>query len=167
MLSVCYADSWIKHFCPIEKDFPCLLPVTCYQDADFPSLFIPVYFPASLFPNFSSNRLWVLASSLLFSLFLPLSVWTGTEPTNTAIKRTPVLVWKHYRGLAKLTLPLHTLTWIDVFVCTLCVQPTIRHLICRERYAIWLFEQTVQKVIGLSVDAAQTHYSCFSVSPNV
>lgn len=154
-------------FVPLRKIFPACYQWQCYQAEDFPSLSIPVYFPASFFPNFSSNRLWVLVSSLPFSLFLPLSVWTGTEPTNTAIKRTPVSVWKHYQGLAKLTLPLHTLTWIDVFVCTLCVQPTIRHLIRRERYAIWLFEQIVQKVTSISVDTAQAHNCFLSVSPNV
>lgn len=85
---------------------------------------------------------------LLFSIFLrhtlslclSLPGWTGKEPTNTAIKRTPVWVWKHYQGLAKLTLPLHTLTWMDVFVCTLCVEPTIRHWIHRQHkwhLALW------------------------------
>ena len=67
-----------------------------------------------------------LSCSLSLSLSLSLSGWTGTEPTNTAIKRTPVWVWKHYQGLATLTLPLHTLTWIDVFVGARCVQPAIK-----------------------------------------
>lgn len=101
------------------------------------SLFL-VIFPPSCFSIYS---FFPLPFSLSLFLFLSLSGWTGTEPTNTAIKRTPVWVWKHYQGLPKLTLPLHTLTWIDAFVCTLCVQPTTRHLIHRQHYwhlALWI-----------------------------
>lgn len=88
-------------------------------------------FPSPYVSAYSCFSLFLILCSL--SLTLPASPWptpsalTGTEPTHTAIKRTLVWVWKHYQGLAKLTLPLHTLTWKDMFVCTLCVQTTIRH----------------------------------------
>lgn len=54
------------------------------------------------------------------------SGWTGIEPTNTAIKRTPVLVWKRYRGP---WVSQDTLTWIVVFVATSFVQPAVIQLI--------------------------------------
>lgn len=99
--------------CPIQQHSLCMPPMSSsFQIVHFflysPSLCLASKFSFSLL--FSPSPSLFLPSSLPLSLALSLSGWTGTEPTNTAIKRTPVWVWKRYQGLATLTLPLHTLT---------------------------------------------------------
>lgn len=91
---------------PIQQYSSCLPPS---NRPLFPLLSVSLPSSPFLFP-FLHRSLYFFFLPLSLSLSSSLSGWTGTEPTNTAIKRTPVWVWKLYQGLTTLTLPLHTLT---------------------------------------------------------